>query len=129
MVQYRWYVHHVLPTGQHCIANRLSVPQQRVLKAAFALQTNFAAMAAVSSTYIDVSCQHIRPTMSKMDALGEIDTELDWRRASEAFRIDCERRSKEIEDMVGMNKEKLEREMRESAGALRQNAISDQKLT
>ncbi|KAK0648356.1 hypothetical protein B0T16DRAFT_408077 [Cercophora newfieldiana] len=98
--------------------------QNRVLQSAFKLQTSFAAIATVSSMYINVSSQQIRPTLNRMEALDKVRTDAEWERESKEFMLYCESRSNDIRAMItGMNDVGLEQEMRESAGALRRSAI------
>jgi len=94
-----------------------------VLHSAFALQTRFAAIETVSQMYIDISSQQIRPTLNRMEALDKIKADAEWERESEAFRVYCKGRSHEIKAMItSLNEVRLEKEMRESAGALRRSA-------
>ncbi|KAM7198901.1 hypothetical protein V8F20_005968 [Naviculisporaceae sp. PSN 640] len=96
--------------------------KQRLMTTALQMQGRFSAIADISSAYVTVSADYIRPAINEMENLSTM-TDSEWAVQSKHFLEKCDAWGKGIEDITRKASGQVENNARRNMNALQMRAI------
>jgi hypothetical protein len=95
---------------------------QKVMSMALQMQGRFSAIAEISTAYITISTDYIRPAINEMEILSVM-TDSEWQIKSQEFIYKCERLMANIDSVAQETSANVERNMSRHINALQRRAM------